>query len=62
MDTPFTQIYTNYVTSMNKLVYETNLSMVKATQDFTKQVWQQNPMKDMFNLDSMLKSDIKKAK
>lgn len=62
MNSLFTQVYTNYVTNVNKLVYETNLAMFKVTQDFTKEVWQMNPAKDLFDLDNILKSEVKKAK
>lgn len=59
MNSPFTQIYTNYVTNVNKLVYDTNLAMVKATQDFTQEAWKMNPMKDMFNLDATVSKKTK---
>lgn len=62
MNSPFTQLYTNYITSVNKLVYDANLAVYKASHDFTKQAWQLTPMKDMFNFDFASKSDSKKSK
>lgn len=54
------QAYTDYVTTVNNLVYNNMMTLTKTTQEFVTEVIKQNPYKDAFGvMDAIVKQDAK---
>lgn len=48
MSTSIVQAYTDYVVSVNKMLYNTSMELVKTTQEFATEAAKINPYKDMW--------------
>lgn len=53
MNTSIMQAYTDYLVSVNKMVYNTTLDLVKTTQEFAAEAAKLNPYKDTFGFMDM---------
>ena len=57
------QAYTDYVTTVNKMAYDSTVTFVKTTQDFVAEAHKLNPYKDVFGLmETMVANTAKKSK
>jgi hypothetical protein len=48
MSNSIVQAYTDYLVSVNKMIYNTSVDLVKTTQDFAAEAAKLNPYKDAF--------------
>lgn len=48
MNTSIMQAYTDYLVTINKMVYDTHMELVKTTQEFAAEAAKINPYKDMY--------------
>jgi hypothetical protein len=53
------QAYTDYVTTVNNMVYNNMMTYTKTTQEFVTEVIKQNPYKDVFGVMDALVKDTK---
>lgn len=57
------QAYTDYVTTVNNMVYNNMMTYTKTTQEFVTEVIKANPYKDVFGvMDSLVKDTKSKTK
>ncbi len=57
------QAYTDYVTTVNNMVYNNMMTYTKTTQEFVTEVIKANPYKDVFGvMDSLVKDTKTKTK
>ncbi len=57
------QAYTDYVTTVNNMVYNNMMTYTKTTQEFVTEVIKANPYKDVFGvMDSLVKDTKPKTK
>lgn len=63
MSNSLLQAYTDYVTTVNKMAYDSAVSFVKTTQDFVTEAHKLNPYKDIFGLmDALVSNTAPKSK
>lgn len=57
------QAYTDYMTTVNNMVYNNMMTYTKTTQEFVTEVIKANPYKDVFGvMDSLVKDTKSKTK
>jgi len=63
MNSSLLQAYTDYLTNVNKMAYDSALSYVKTTQEFVAEAHKLNPYKDVFGImDSFVANSSQKSK
>lgn len=63
MNNSMFQAYTDYVTTVNKMAYDSTMTYVKTTQEFVAEAHKLNPYKDIFGImDTLVENTTKKHK
>lgn len=60
MSTSIVQAYTDYLVSVNKMIYNTGMEVVKTTQEFATEAAKIHPFKDMWSFLDMNSSKKQK--